>query len=469
MGRRLGLRIAILIAVVAIGATGAVVVLPRFLRKPAPESPQPAQPKTELVAGAKNVLLLPNDVAQVMGLQTSKIEPAATPAPLQLDGWLILDPSRLVHVRTRFAGEVVEIGTTEGISDEQSTKPVRCIRPLRFGDKVKQGDLMAVVWSKELGEKKSELVDALSKLHLHQDTAARLEELYRKGAIPERSVREAEQDVDADEIAVAKVKRTLTTWRLTDADIAQIEAEAQTIRNSDGKSDAALRAKWARVEVKAASDGVIVERNVAVGVNVDTQLDLFKVADLKRLEVMAHIYEEDLPLIENRTPDQRQWNINVRSDPEAQALAGRFDQIGPIIDSSQHTALVMGWVDNSELRLRIGQFITATIELPAPADAVTVPLNALVDQGGKYRIFVKKDPNRPEYTAKEVTPLGHCPNDQVYLSTRAPSIDGHAKGLADYLRPGEIIVTSGALEMASALDDLVGTGATASTSDQASK
>jgi len=466
MSRRLGLRIVVLTALIAVGAAGAVVAVPRLMQKPAPETPQVAGPKTELAPGSKNVLMLPESVARVMGLQTAAVELATAPTPLQLDGWLILDPSRLVHVRTRFAGEVVEIGTTEGVSDEQSTSPVRCIRALRFGDKVKQGDLMAVVWSKELGEKKSELVDALSKLQLHQDTAARLEDLYRKGAIPERSVREAEQDVDADEIAVARVKRTLTTWRLTDADIAQIEKEAKTIRESEGKSDASIRAKWARVEVRAASDGVIVERNVAVGVNVDTQLDLFKVADLKRLEVMAHIYEEDLNLIENRPPEQRQWSIHVRSDPEAQSLAGRFDQIGPIIDSSQHTALVMGWVDNSEYRLRIGQFITATIDLPAPKDAVTVPLKALVDQGGKYRVFVQTDPNKPEYTSKEVTPLGHCPNEQVYLSTHAPSAGVHAKGAGDYLKPGDIVVTSGALEMAAAMDELVGSSGAIAQADK---
>ena len=179
---------------------------------------------------------------------------------------------------------------------------------------------------------------------------------------------------------------------------------------------------------------MIVERNIAVGVVVDTQLDLFKIADLKRLEVMAHIYEEDLNLIEDRPPEERQWSIHVRSDPQAQSLAGRFDQIGPIIDSSQHTALVMGWVDNSAERLRIGQFITATIDLPAPRDAVSVPMKSLVDQGGKYRVFIQTDPARPEYTSRVVTPLGHGPNDVVYLSTRPPAAAAQVHGSSEYLR-----------------------------------
>ena len=39
-------------------------------------------------------------------------------------------------------------------------------RPLRHGDKVTVKQLLAVIWSKDLGEKKSELVDALSQLRL---------------------------------------------------------------------------------------------------------------------------------------------------------------------------------------------------------------------------------------------------------------------------------------------------------------
>jgi len=49
--------------------------------------------------------------------------------------------------------------------------------------------------------------------------------------------------------------------------------------------------------VKAPLDGVILEKNIAVGDIVDTSLDLFKVADLTSLGVMVHVYEEDLPTL----------------------------------------------------------------------------------------------------------------------------------------------------------------------------
>ena len=68
----------------------------------------------------------------------------------------------------------------------------------------------------------------------------------------------------------------------------------------------------------------------------------------------------------------RRWTIYLRTGPEAQRAGGSFDQIGNIIDPNQHTALTVGWVDNSSGRLRIGQFVTANISLPAGPDEVAV-------------------------------------------------------------------------------------------------
>jgi cobalt-zinc-cadmium efflux system membrane fusion protein len=55
-------------------------------------------------------------------------------------------------------------------------------------------------------------------------------------------------------------------------------------------------------DVVAPLDGVIIERNVALGELVDTTSDLFKVADLSRLGVLAHAYEEDLPTLDACPP-----------------------------------------------------------------------------------------------------------------------------------------------------------------------
>ena len=146
-----------------------------------------------------------------------------------LAGSLALDPNRLAQVHPRFAGEVVEIATVPD-EEECGSNGGTATRPLRFGDEVRKGQLLAVLWSTALGEKKSEYVDALSALRLEMGTLERQEALLKDKAIAVREVREARRNVEAAEIDVERVERTLRSWRLTDAEIAAIRAEADQIR-----------------------------------------------------------------------------------------------------------------------------------------------------------------------------------------------------------------------------------------------
>ena len=144
------------------------------------------------------------------------------------------------------------------------------------------------------------------------------------------------------------------------------------------------------------------EKNITVGDVVDTQLDLFKIADLTRLDVLAHAYEEDLPLLEDLPPHERHWHIYLKSNPEGKPLSGSFNQIGNIIDPTQHTALVMGWVTNLSGRLRIGQFVTAEVDLPSNGAEVAIPISSLIDEDAITYIFVQANPSDPAFTRRKV-------------------------------------------------------------------
>ena len=62
------------------------------------------------LAGKKDALALPADVAKRLEVQTEPAQPSTVPSTLELSGSLILDSDRLAHVHARFPGEVVELG-----------------------------------------------------------------------------------------------------------------------------------------------------------------------------------------------------------------------------------------------------------------------------------------------------------------------------------------------------------------------
>jgi cobalt-zinc-cadmium efflux system membrane fusion protein len=391
------------------------------------------------LAGKKDALTLPADVAKRLEVQTEPARPLTVPSTLELSGSLILDSDRLAHVHARFPGEVVELGNAGNGS-----------RPVAFGQHVRKGQILAVIWSQDLGEKKSELVDALSQQRVDEETLQRLAQPAANGAIPDRTMSDAQRRVEADRIAVSKALRTLQSWRLSKEEIDEVRAEATRLVRERTPDRQELVQQWARLDVVAPLDGVIIERNVTLGELVDTTSDLFKVADLSRLGVLAYAYEEDLPTLDSLPASQRAWSVTVGSGSEATTRIGRFDQVGCIIDPNQHTALVMGWVDNPDGKLRVGQFVTTRLEIPPPPGEVVVPASALCEESDRDCVFVQSD-GKSTYVRRSVT-VTRRRGDKVYIRSQ-PTPEEKSRGL-EPLAPGERVVVSRVVQLAACLDSL---------------
>ena len=231
-----------------------------------------------------------------VGIRTAEVLQAPPPEPLKLPGSILLDPNRLVRVHSRFPGELVSLGEAAHGAAGPNNMP----RQLHFGDWVNAGQILAVVWSKDIGEKKSELVDALSKSSLDKTLLNRLEAVP-KGTVPEPRLKEARRNYEADLISVAKAERTLRSWRLSEDEIQEIHREAERILNREA-TDPKEGRSWAEAEVRSPIDGIIVEKNFNVGDIIDVSQDLFKIADLSRVQVLGNAYEEDLPRLRDLCP-----------------------------------------------------------------------------------------------------------------------------------------------------------------------
>ncbi|MFO0969205.1 MAG: efflux RND transporter periplasmic adaptor subunit [Gemmataceae bacterium] len=394
---------------------------------------------------AADIIEISPQAVRAMRIETQVVgRTAGRKQTMRLAGCLSLDTNLLARVHSRFAGEVVALGTNLGTEITKREEETPSCRPLRPGDAVKRGQLLAVVWSKDLGEKKSELVEALARLKLDRDNLELLRSAAESGAIPLRTKREAEHAVDVDLIAVARAERTLKSWRVTDEEIAGIRAEAKRVTETK-EFRMSGEERWARVEVRSPQDGVILEKNLNLGDIVDTSMDLFKVGDVSKLAVWAHVYEEDLPAL-NRLPRPLVWTINLPAFPDKQ-FQGALQSISAIIDPNQHTALVTGEVNNADGALRAGQFVTVTIDLPATRDELEVPAAAVVEDGSDSVVFIQPTPGTPQYKRIAVK-VARRQADVVALAlTRAQAAE---IGLG----PGVSLVSAGALHLRDCLASL---------------
>jgi cobalt-zinc-cadmium efflux system membrane fusion protein len=417
---------------------------PQWAQQLLAQKPDPAAADSsgglQLVAHCPETVQLPAEVVKTLEIQTAVAVPSTTPRNLELSGTLALDPNRLSHVHARFPGEVVEIGKVVGTHE-----------PIAFGRPVRRGQMLAVIWSQDLGEKKSELIDALSQQRVDEETLQRLARPAAEGAIPDRTMSDAQRRVEADRVAAARALRTLETWRVPKADIDVLRQEAKRLLGAAGPSREERTQQWAKLELVAPLDGVVVQSNVVLGDLVDTSTDLFQIADLSRLQVLAHAYEEDLPALDDIPPGQHAWTLCVGGGPEAITRLGKFDQVGCIIDPNQHTALMMGWVDNADGRLRVGQFITVGMELPPARHEVSIPATALLEEAEKQMVFVQPDPRSLQFVRRRIAVTRRFPDRVLVRSQLTPEL---VKLGVEPLLVGERVVTTRVVQLSAGLVSL---------------
>jgi cobalt-zinc-cadmium efflux system membrane fusion protein len=416
------------------------------------------QPAVHLVEGDPNGLEVLPETVQSVGIKTEPVPKQATPRLMVLSGSLAFDPNHLYGVQARFPNvEVIEIGKTKVPAFDAFGSPTQRERPLQFGDRVKKGDLLAVVWSKDLGEKKAELVDALSQRHLDQSLLEKLEDLWGRGLTTEAAYRQQERNVQMDTNAADRALRTLMIWKVPEEEIEAVREEARNvIARKSMRHDPEKEKNWARSEVRAPYDGTIVEKNVTLGRIVDPTFDLYKIANMKTMAVYVHAYEEDMRTLQRLrdglAPRRVPWEVRLTADPRGRVLKSEgIEQIGYVVDPNQHTNIVWGVVDNSDRELTAGQFVTATIPLPPPPGVVSVPLSALVEDGSESIVFVQPDPKKERYFSMRRVLVVQRFHGGAYIRSELTEAE-KARGLQE-LKPGERIVIQGGMELKAALED----------------
>jgi cobalt-zinc-cadmium efflux system membrane fusion protein len=455
-----------------------------------------------LVKGARHTLEVPVEVRETLGIRTGGQDHVAITRvptqtrPLTLYGSTALDPTRLMRIRARFApAEVVLIGTTiDPLKTGSSQERTRELRP---GDWVKKGQVLGVFFSVDVGSKKNDLLDSLVQLLLDQKILDNI--VKSRGSVPAIYLWNQERAVQTDRNAVSRALNNLKVWNIPQEEIDALQEEAKQIaadknawyktpagrwvKNGEKAVDQQARdlrlgpAKgpvervdpaaenanpWGRVTLRAPFDGIIVERNIVPHEIVqDSTINLFQIAQVHRLLVVANAPEDELPNLNALDLPQRKWKVKTVGLKGATDLEGPIEEIGYLIDPNQHTAVIKGYIDNPKLAIRSGQFISATVQIPPPPDVVEIPMDAVVEDGQMCVVFVQTDAKRHQYTMRRVQ-LAHR-FDKVAFVRSTPFAEKERLSPAEKeqgllplepLRPGERILTTGVGELKAALLDL---------------
>jgi len=450
---------------------------------PAPPSPL----GVHLIEGKSHTLQVPEEVRASLGIrkggkdQIAVVKVPTATRPLTLYGSTALDPTRLVRIRARFApAEVVQIGQERDFV--KSTEMGRSVfRELRPGDRVQKGDVLGVFFSVDVGSKKNDLLDALVQLQLDQQIHENM--TIKSSALPEVMLLNQWRNVQSDRNAINRALNNLKVWNIPQEEIDALHEEAKKIskdksawfktpegRWAKGEKQGATghdpdkenENPWGKVTLRAPFDGIIVERNITVHEIVqDPTINLFQIAQVNRLLVIANAPEDELPTLNALQRDERVWSVRTVGPVPVSGLKGPIEEIGYLIDPNQHTAVIKGYIDNPNEQIRAGQFVSCTIQIPPPKDVVEVPIDAVVEDGKYCVVFVQTDPTKHYYTMRRVQ-LTHRFEKTAFVRSKPfakhEQLTAEEKELGmlpfEPLRPGERILRSGVGELKAALLDL---------------
>ena len=401
--------------------------------------------------------------------------PSAT-KQLTLPGSTALDPARLARIRARLApARVVKLAQVWDRSLKTGQTEYRELRP---GDNVKKGDLLAVLYSADVGSKKQDLLQALVQLELDQEILDKINQFIE--AVPAVHRLTQQCAVQGDRTDVNRALNSLKAWDIPQEEIDELHAEAKKIhadkdswfRAPEGrwvrgeKDEKAVKPpvggkvdidketrdnSWGKVTLRAPFDGIIVEQNLHVGETVvDDTVNLFQIADVSRLLLIASCSEADLPSLDALRGKERPCTVRTVG-AAVTSLTGTILEIGSTIDPNQHTAVIKGYVENPGQRIRAGQYVTVTIDIPPPDDVVEIPADALVDDGKQSLVFVQPDPMGHQFTMRRVQVTERFDRTVFVRRTPIPKEEQRtahdaAEGLLpkEALRVGERVLLRGA-------------------------
>lgn len=132
----------------------------------------------------------------------------------------------------------------------------------------------------------------------------------------------------------------------------------------------------------AKTGGIVLERNVLRGGRVEAGTDLYALADVSKVWILAEFYEYELPSVR---VGQAAW-IQLSSQP-GEPIQGEVAYVYPYLDREARTAIVRIEVSNTEGRLKPGMFATVFVSADL-GEQLVIDAEAVLETGERRLVFV---------------------------------------------------------------------------------
>jgi Cu(I)/Ag(I) efflux system membrane fusion protein len=180
------------------------------------------------------------------------------------------------------------------------------------------------------------------------------------------------------------------------------ESSAARMRNWDVAN---ARVNGNRVTFHAPVSGIVLEKRAVQGMRFMSGDELYRIADLSSVWVVADVAEQDI----GRIRPGAAARVSVDAYPD-KPFDGRVDFVYPTLDSVTRTVRVRVEIANPQGLLKPAMFAQVALAAGERTPVLSIPVSAVIDSGIRQVVLVQVAPGR--FEPREVK-LGSTGNDYV--------------------------------------------------------
>lgn len=335
--------------------------------------------------------------ADAIGIEVDTLSAGSATSTISRPATVQFDPNRVAQVGPRIEGKIVRV-----------TKDL--------GDRVREGEAVAVLSSVELGKAKSRYLTAQARLKTHRREYEREQSLRADSISSEAEILEAQAKFEEAQAEFQAAKEELRLYGLSEADVAPAGQRKMPLSH---------------FRVTSPVTGTLQKRDVEVGQTVSAQEAPFHVAGSSQMWVMIDAYERDIAAVE-----EGQRVRLTMSSLSGESARGRIDFISKTLEEESRTLRMRAVVSNPDGILRDGMYGRAHISTDATVERALISTDAVQTVHGTSMVFVPGED------------AGHFRAVEVRLGEESQS--GMVE-LISGLQPGDVAVTKGAFNLKATL------------------
>ncbi len=316
-------------------------------------------PSESMGDAPEGLIRMPPERIEAQGIELAHAGKGVLMRILTVPGTITLDPGRVARVPGRVVGTVIEMRK-------------------RLGDAVTQGEVVAVLDSREIADSKSDYLTVSVAYDLQKTLFERTQTLWTRRITPEQRYLQARETFLEAELRLNLARQKLSALNLDPAEV--VEAAK---KESSANSVSSLR----RYEIRSLISGRVIERKVDVGSLVGSQgdpADLYTVADLSAVWV-----ELAVPTVDLNAIAEGQAVMIASGGDSGKRGEGRIIFISPLVHPDTRSARVIAEIDNKAMIWRPGVTLTAGIVTGEGPVEVRVHRAAVQTIGGEQVVFVR--------------------------------------------------------------------------------